>query len=132
MPNSDRARAQIYAAFSARDGSLKRKGPFTRLLLEVGVVREGVDGQVIAQHRDHEWHVDGERFTRLDVENHVQVQFLDGTASKTYGPFTGFSSVDGVAFREGEVFAYVDPRRNVWVRQDDGKSWPVLLIEPAS
>lgn len=126
-----RVHAPLYAAFSSREGVQTRKGPFARLRFEGGIVRERPGGPVIAQHADREWHVDGGRFSRLDVEGRVELQFFDGGRSCRYGPFGLFSFVDGVAFRDGQVLAYVDLGRNRWVRQDDGRDWPVLLVESA-
>lgn len=125
-------RAGLYTAFSSQDGALKRKGPYKRLLFEVEIVRERPAGPVIAQHRGHAWHVDGERFTRLDVEGRTELQFLDGEASERSWPSGLFSTVDGVAYREGQVLAYIDLHSGKWIRTKDGRAWPVLLVEPAT
>lgn len=126
-----RARS-LYVAFSARECLLKvkRKGPFSRLFFDVEEVRERSDGPLVARHRNQLWNVDGERFTRLDVEGRAELQFVDGESSERYRP--GLCSfVNGIAYCDGEVLAYIDAHRYTWIRRSDGGQWRVLLVEPA-
>ena len=55
----------------------------------------------LARHADHAWHVDGQRFLRMECEDAVTVRFEDeGAASELYGPFRHFSSTDGIRASE--------------------------------
>lgn len=123
----------LIAIFSRPYGQPKKMGPYASLRLEGEAVRGGAGGPVIAVHRDHEWHADGEKFSRLDFEGRVKVyfDFVDGTISRKYGPFEAFSAVDGVAFRGRSVFAFVEPDIGQWYCHDDGRHWPLMVVEPA-
>jgi hypothetical protein len=107
-------------------------GPYSTLRLEGEVMREVAHGPVIARHEDHEWRVDGERYTRLDCGCRVNVHFerVDGTASRTYGPYESFSFVDGVGFGNHEVFAFADRSIVDWYCHADGRHWPLMIIVP--
>lgn len=123
--------AHLFAVFSRPYGQPKRKGPYARLRFEGELLRERAGGPVIARHELHEWNVDRERFSRLDVDDAVRVQFLRGAASRTCGPFAAFSAVDGVAFQDRQVFAFIDGHSREWACQDDGRQWPVMVVEPS-
>ncbi len=103
----------LTAVFSRPRGKPRGVGPFGCLRLEGECMREAAGGPLIAEHWGHEWHVDGERFSRLDVEGPVNVHFVDHSSSKTYGPFSSFSAVNGVAFRERSVFAFVRSKATI-------------------
>ncbi len=122
---------RLTATFSRPYGQPKKKGPYASLRIEGEAMRDGSNGALIAVHTNHEWHADGEKFSRLDVDGPVKIQVLDGTTSKTYGPFDAFSAVDGVAFRDRSVFAFVEADRARWYCQEDGRRWPVMVVEPA-
>lgn len=123
----------LVAVFSRPHGAPAKKGPYARLRLEGEVARVDPDGALVAEHQNHSWVVDGANFSRLDLEGPVVVRFQgsDGRASKTYGPFSAFSAVNGVAFKDGSVFAFVDREMKDWYCHDDGHHWPLMVIEPA-
>jgi hypothetical protein len=123
----------LFAVFSRPHGQPAKKGPYARLRLEGETARAEPDGPLIAEHQHHSWMVDGERFSRLELEGPVMVHFQrnDGSVSKSYGPFSVFSAVNGVAFKERSVFAFVDREMNDWYCHDDGHHWPLMVIEPA-
>ncbi len=125
--------SRLVAVFSRPYGepTRKAKGPFASLVLEPQAVREVADGPLIATHVGHEWHVDGEKFWRLDVDVTVRLRFLDGATSKAYGPFSAFSAVNKVVFGEGHVFAFVDALAGHWYCHENGRYWPLMVIEPA-
>ncbi len=123
----------MHVIFSRPRGEQKKKGPYECLRFEGELVRATRDGAVIARHVDHQWVVDGENFSRLDFEGRVKVQFcrVDKTVSQSYGPFESFSCVDGIAYRERSVFAFVDRSVGDWYCHDDGHHWPLMVVEPA-
>jgi len=119
--------------FSRPEGDENVKGPFQRVRLEGEVMRAELGGQRIAAHENHSWRVDGEAYTRAECSCPCSVQLVraDGTASKRYGPFESVSFVDGIAYGDRKVFAFADRSISDWYCHDDGKHYPVLVIEPA-
>ncbi len=124
----------LEVVFSRPEGAAKRKGPYARLRFEGELLRERPGGPVIAAHEQHQWQVDGERFLRLDCQCRLQVFFerVDGTRSKLYGPYDHISFVDGVAYANHEVFAFVDRSAVDWYCHDDGHHWPLMIVEAAA
>jgi hypothetical protein len=127
--------AAIIVTFSRGVGPNVQKGPFSQLRLEGEVMRFAVGGPIIAKHENQKWKVDGFDYRRADCDNcAVALHFerIDGTQSKTYGPFNCFSLVDGVAFADHEVFAFADRAIVDWYCHPDGRHWPLFIIEPAT
>jgi hypothetical protein len=95
-------------------------------------MREVAGGPVIAKHEDHAWMVEGERYMRLDCGCRVKIHFerVDGSVSKTYGPYESFSFVDGIAYADREVFAFADRTIVDWYCKQDEHHWPLMIIEP--
>ncbi len=123
----------LVALFSRPHGQPIRKGPYAHVRFEGELLREAPGGAVIAQHGEHRWMVDGEAYSRLDFEEPVKVHFsrAESGDSRTYGPFRSFSCVDGIAYKEGSVFAFVDRGHADWYCHDDGQHWPLMVVEPA-
>lgn len=119
--------------FSSAFGSPAKIGPLSSLRFEGELLREAAGGPVLATHEEHQWVVNGERYTRLECDCSVVVRFarVDGSASATYGPFEHFSCTDGVAYADRQVFAFVDRSVGDWYCHDDGRHWPLMLVEPA-
>lgn len=104
-------------------------GPFERMVFEGGRLRTDAD-RTIAVHVDHNWKVGDERYSRLDIAGPVCVALSRGASRKTYGPFTAFSCVDGVAYAEGHVFAFVDAELGDWYCVEDSHHWKSLEVQP--
>lgn len=121
---------QLVVVLSRPYGKPKRLGPYPKVRFDGERINDAPGSPTLAEHKNHEWIVEGERFSRLDFEGPVKVHFVNGITSKTYGPFKQFSSVDGVAFQEGHVFAFVDRRASDWYCHDDGRHWPLMVVEP--
>lgn len=51
--------------------------------------------------------------------------------SARFGPFTHFSSADGVAFAERETFAHLDPATDQWSCSRCEGTWRTLIVTPA-
>jgi hypothetical protein len=89
-------------------------------------------GGRLARHADHAWHVDGRRFLRLECEDPVTIRFEDaGRSSELYGPFTNFSSTDGICYADHEVFAHFDEDTRCWFSHRDRTWWPVISVQSA-
>lgn len=103
------------------------KGPVASFRLERELVSGG--GVRLARHGDHAWHVDGRRFLRMECDDAVTVQFeRDGAASELYGPFTHFSSTDGICYADHEVFAHFDEHTRSWFSHRDRDWWPAMIV----
>jgi hypothetical protein len=122
----------IELSFVRDTAAPKRKGPYPLLRLEGELIRSEPGGPVIAKHVGHEWHVDGERYSRLESECRVLVHFerVDGSHSKTFGPYEAVSFIDGVAYMDHRIFAFVDRSIVDWYCHEDERHWPLMIIQP--
>jgi len=112
----------------------QRRGPYRALRFESEIIRGETGGPVIAKHDHHEWHVDGAPYSRLQIDCRACVHFerIDGTRSKRYGPYACVSFVDGIAYVEHQVFAFVDRSIRDWYSHENEQHWPLMIIEPAN
>lgn len=109
-------------------------GPFQSIRLDGDGVREDPKGAIVARHRDHQWEVEGERYYRLDATTSVRVHFerRPDLYSRVFGPYRRFSAVDGIAYTDDRVFAFVDTKLGDWFCYDDGHHWPVMVVSDAT
>jgi len=123
----------IVLSFLRDTASPKRKGPYPCLHFEGEVIRAEVGGPVLARHEGHTWQVDGERYSRLSIECRAVVHFerVDGSQSKKYGPYEIVTFIDGVAYVDHQIFAFVDRSIIDWYCHEDEKHWPLMIITPA-
>jgi len=80
------------------------------------------------------WRVGERKFFRLDCTARVTIRF-DCSAdlvARTFGPFGQFSCVNGVAYTDNAVFAFVDQKTREWFCYDDGHRWPVMAVTDAA
>ena len=108
----------------------KSVGPFHAIRLDGDSVREVMNRTLVARHSDHQWEVEGERYFRLDATSRVQIHFErppQGAFSRHFGPYERFSAVDGIAYTDDRVFAFVDPKVGDWFCYNDGQHWPVRI-----
>lgn len=113
----------------------KTAGPFQAIRLDGDSVREVVGHTLVARHREHQWEVEGERYFRLDTTARVRIHFerpLQGALSRQFGPYERFSAIDGIAYTDERVFAFVDPKVGDWFCYNDGQHWPVMIVTDAS
>lgn len=113
----------------------KTVGPFNTVRLDGESVRDPEKRALIARHREHQWEVDGERYSRLDATVPVRIHFErppEGTASRVLGPYRRFSAIDGIAYADERVFAFVDPKVGDWFCYNDGQHWPVMVLSDAA
>ena len=110
----------------------KRKGPYPWLRFEGEIIRAEPGGPVIARHEHHQWQVDGERYNRLECECRVLLHFerVDGSRSRTFGPYESVSFIDGVAYVDHRIFAFVDRSIVDWYCHEDERHWPLMIIQP--
>ena len=104
-------------------------GPLARIWLSVDGMRGEVDARVVASYREHQWCVDEEKYFRLDCTAKVRVDFTRlGDASSLHGEFQRFSAVNGLAYGDDRVIAFLDYKKNEWLYYDTGYHWPVMVI----
>ena len=109
-------------------------GPLKMLWIDGESLRDRRDGPVIAHHVRHQWEVDGLSYYRLDCTATVTVRFEGGKIppSRTFGPFNRFSAVDGLAYTDGKVFAFLDGKVDAWLCYDLGQHWPIMVVTDAA
>lgn len=65
----------------------------------------------------------------VDCTAKVSVYFERGTERSTaYGPYTRFSMVDGLAYGDNHVIAFMDYKTKEWLYYDTGYRWPVMVV----
>ena len=108
-------------------------GPFGRLSFFGRELRADLEAHPLATHVDHSWLVQGERFSRIDVPGPLMIDLNRPSqhATRRSGPFTAFSCVDGVAYVEGRVFAFVDNEMGDWYCLEDNRHWAYLGLAAA-
>ena len=123
---------RITLVFSSQAGARVSKGPFKSFCLQGETLRETVGGPVIAAHEGHEWHVDDQRYARVDCDCHVTLQTsrIDGKTTKQFGPFGSFSCYDGIAYADHAVFAFADRSIGDWYCHADGRHWAIIQVDP--
>jgi hypothetical protein len=112
----------------------KTAGPFHGIRLDGDSVREMQNHTLVARHLQHQWEVDGERYFRLDTTTRVHIHFErppQGAYSRQFGPYERFSAVDGIAYTDDRVFAFVDPKVGDWFCYNDGQHWPIMVVTDA-
>lgn len=123
----------LVMTFANQSGKTASRGPYPAIYLAGESMRAEPTDAPFAIHDAHEWAVNGERFLRAECAGPLTVQLrrLDGSTSKVYGPFQTLSFVDGVAYADRAVFAFVDRSIGDWYCHDDGRHWAALIITPA-
>jgi hypothetical protein len=115
-------------------------GPFAAICLDAETLRDAKTGALIARHTDHQWGIGGERYFRLDCTSAVRIHFEtpgqpasgNNRRSRAYGPYQRFSSVDGIAYVEDRVFAFIDAKVGSWYSYSDGRHWSVMMVNDAA
>jgi hypothetical protein len=124
----------LLLTFADQAGRTATQGPFAEVFL-VGETMRGAPGDPpFATHEEHHWCLaGGKRFFRAECPGPliVRLRRLDGGASSSYGPFDSVSFVDGIAYADRGVFAFVDRSIGDWYCHEDGRHWAVMVLSPA-
>jgi hypothetical protein len=108
-------------------------GPYAVIWFDINGMRAEAGGEVIAPYREHQWCVDEEKYFRLDCTARVHVHFTrSAERSQHYGEFQRFSAVNGLAYGDDRVIAFLDYKKNEWLYYDSGYHWPVMLVTAVS
>jgi len=120
--------------FLRHTGPAKRLGPYRLLRFEGEVIRAEPGGPVLARHEHNEWNVNGERYPRLqcDCRASIRLERLDGSQSQTFGPYGCVTFIDGVAYSDHQIFAFVDRSIGDWYCHEDERHWTIMVIPPAA
>jgi len=112
--------------------SRRSLGPLSAIWLNADGMRTEANGAVRAPYRNHQWDVDGLRYFRLDCTARVSIHFeRSEQRSNRYGPYERFSAVNGLAYGDDGVIAFLDYKLNEWLYYDTGYHWPVMVVTEA-
>ena len=125
----------LILSFIHVDKSTKTVGPFHAVRLDATGLRDAANNELIAVHHEHQWEVRGVRYYRLDSTSRVRIQFEESAQgpgqSRHFGPYARFSAVDGIAYVDDRVFAYVDAPSAHWFCYEDGHHWRAMVVTDA-
>lgn len=125
-------RPSLEIVFSSSSGPPKTKGPYRALRFEGEVLRETPEGPLIAKHESNVWQVEGEPYGRLECTSRLLAHFEHGAErSPVYGPYATLSFVDGVAYADHEIFAFIDRSAGDWYSHPDERHWQLMIVEGA-
>jgi hypothetical protein len=122
--------------FGRPTGAPYKSAVHARLTFRGPALFAGEHPEPIARHERHHWtpREAGDKdifYTRLDIAGPLCLQFRRGEAETSYGPYSAFSSLDGVAYVEGNVFAFEDVQNADWYCVQDRMHWDTLSLCPA-
>ena len=119
----------LHLAFSTQQGASRSVGVFSELRFDRAALRPSAAGAPVAEHREHSWLIEGERYLRLDCEGRVMLYFADaqGTLGQAWGPFEHLSCVSGVMDANRKKFATFDPASGLWTIEPSGLRCPILV-----
>jgi hypothetical protein len=104
-------------------------GPLDTIWLTAAGLHTEAKGAVRAAYIKHQWVLDGLAYFRLDCTAQVAVRFERGAErSSKYGPFRRFSAVDGLAYGDDKVIAFMDQKSDEWLYYDTGYHWPTMVV----
>jgi hypothetical protein len=104
-------------------------GPFNVIWLNVDGMRSEAGGPLVAPYREHQWWVGQDSYFRLDCTAKVRVHFIrDEGQSKPQGEFERFSAVNGLAYGDDRVIAFLDQKKSEWLHYDSGYHWPCMAV----
>lgn len=92
------------------------------------------DGEALARHIEHRWHLRGvdDRLSSVEVGARVDICFeRNGKRTNAFGPYTKFRLMDGIAYTSGHVFAFFDLAQEDWYSIALGSHWPKMIVVPA-
>jgi hypothetical protein len=120
----------IVLTFQSSAGERVSTGPYPSVRFEGTLIRDPHAQAVIASHVPDGWSLEGKHFLRVDCEVPVVVLWDGAPAQGTPGTTGHFSSVDGVAYIDRRILAFVDRERNDWYLKREGHHIPAFVLEP--
>jgi hypothetical protein len=122
----------ISVLFSNPAGPSCTLGPFKQLLLHNRNLQEFRDGPILAKDENSRWKVDGGQYSRFDCDTECKVTLARDrdNRSESYGPYPGFSSLNGLKFVDHQLFAVYDESTKDWYGYQSGEHWDDLIVVP--
>jgi hypothetical protein len=104
-------------------------GPFPSIWLDVEGMRSEAGSVLLAPYKEHQWCIDEEKYFRLDCTARVRVHFVrSDTQALRHDTFERFSAVNGLAYGDDKVIAFLDYKQNEWLYFDTGYHWPTMIV----
>ena len=96
-------------------------------------MRADSDTALLAMYHHHQWNIEGSEYYRVDCTDRVDIHFeRSRERSSKYGPFDRFSAVNGLAYGDNKVVAFLDAKISEWLYYDSGYHWPTLIVTDAT
>lgn len=118
----------VTVVFSNPTGSNFSLGPLTGVYLQGRELRESRDGAVLATDSNFRWITQGGSFSRFDCDVRCYVQLENGRERVRYGPYRGFSSLNGLKFVDHQLFCVYDEQHKDWYGYESGQHWDAILV----
>jgi hypothetical protein len=95
----------LTVVFSNPVGATYSLGPLSQLYLKDRELRETRGGVVLATDINFRWQTEGGAFSRFDCDIRCYVELeRAGDEPIRYGPYRGFSSLNGLKFADHQLF----------------------------
>ena len=119
----------IVLTFAKATGGKISKGPFSSVRFAGEQVYDAErGGKVIAAHAAYGWTVDDDEYLRLDAAGVTVLWEGHPGAPSTTGHF---SCVNGVAYIDRRILAFVDRTSRDWYLTREGQHQAALILKPA-
>ena len=107
-------------------------GPLTQFLFVDRTLRETPDGPVLATDVNFRWQTGGGAFSRFDCDTRCHALLAKKSGEEIrYGPYRGFSSLNGLKFTDHQIFCIYDEETRDWYGYESGQHWDTLRVIPA-
>jgi hypothetical protein len=102
-------------------------GSFQELEFLRNHMREPGAAEPIVSHVHHRWTVPGAEhsYTHLEV---VGPLWILGPDAQKVGPYLSFSVVNGTAYVDQRIFAFLDVQQDDWYITDLGEHWKTFRV----
>jgi hypothetical protein len=115
--------------FASASGIEYDAGSFDQLRLTDDAVYGNPGHKLLARDVNHRWITSGGEFLRIDVAHPLTIHFeSQGEESERYGPYAHFSTGDGIAYADREVFAFADHIGKQWYVVNEDNRWGIMVI----
>ena len=122
----------LTVVFSNPAGATYRLGPLSQIYIKDRELRETQEGAVLARDIHFLWQTQRGTFSRFDCDIRCLVQ-LERTGGEVilYGPYRGFSSLNGIKFADHQLFCNYDEQTNDWYGYESGEHWDAIRVTAA-
>jgi hypothetical protein len=109
-------------------------GPAPWFEISGNFIRQGPDGEIVAEYIKHSWHARGQYFTSITCRERTLVHFEDAGRGATpdKGPFDHIRLADGALHANGEILAKFVEETQLWHSYPTETYFPIMIIKPAA